>query len=100
MRKLLEDFYCGNLTPGVQKTVPDSELQRLIGNVAECETQLMERLDEPEKEILEELVNSQGLVNNMETMENFILGFRLGVRMMAECMDINDGNICGMLETE
>lgn len=100
MRKLLEDFYCGNLIPGVQKITPDSELQKLMGKVAESETQLMERLDEPEKEILEELTSSQHLVNNMETMENFILGFRLGVRMMAECMDINDGNICGMLETE
>ena len=25
--------------------------------------------------------------------ENFILGFRLGVRLMAECMDNNDGDI-------
>ena len=28
-----------------------------------------------------------------KTLENFILGFRLGVRMMAECMDANDGDI-------
>ena len=26
-------------------------------------------------------------------LENFILGFRLGVRMTAECMDENDGDI-------
>ena len=35
----------------------------------------------------------QQLKKDITALENFILGFRLGVRMMAECMDDNDGDI-------
>ena len=31
---------------------------------------------------------------------NFILGFRLDVRMMIECMDEDDGNIQNMEDSE
>ena len=29
---------------------------------------------------------------NITACENFVLGFRLGARIMAECMDEDDGN--------
>jgi len=32
-------------------------------------------------------------IDSITACENFISGFRLGVRMMAECMDENDGDI-------
>jgi len=38
-------------------------------------------------------LESQQEIDSITAMENFILGFRLGVRMMAECMDDNDGDI-------
>ena len=38
-------------------------------------------------------IESQQEIDSITAMENFILGFRLGVRMMAECMDDNDGDI-------
>jgi len=36
---------------------------------------------------------SQHEIDSITALENFVLGFRLGVRMMAECMDENDGDI-------
>jgi len=93
LRKTLKDFYNGNLVPSARVMAPDSELQRTIGKVADCEEQLMKRLDETEQRILNELVEAQLTVDSITAEENFILGFRLGVRMMAECIDDNDGDI-------
>ena len=91
MRKTLEDFYYGNIVPCERQMVSGSELKRAADRVTRCETQLMEQLDENEQTILAKLIRSQHDIDSISAMENFILGFRLGIKMMAECMDENDG---------
>jgi len=93
MRKTLEDLYYGNINPGEQQMAPDSELKRATDRVARYESQLSEQLDEAEQTILTKLIRSQHEIDSITALENFILGFRLGVRIMAECMDDNDGSI-------
>ena len=93
MRKTLEDLYFGNITPCEQDMAAGSELKRAVDRVSRCEQQLTERLGEAEQVILDELVSAQHISDSITALENFILGFRLGVRIMAECMDSNDGNI-------
>nr|WP_325178987.1 DUF6809 family protein [uncultured Oscillibacter sp.] len=93
MRKTLEDLYYGNITPNEQQMTPGSELKRAVDRVAKYENQLMEQLEETEQETLTKLIRSQHEINSITATENFILGFRLGVRIMAECMDDNDGEI-------
>ncbi len=91
MRKILEDFYYGNITPNEQMMAPGSELKRAAERVARYESQLTEQLEESEKSILENLIQTQHEIDSITALENFILGFRLGIRLMAECMDENDG---------
>ena len=93
MRKTLEDLYYGNIIPNEQQMTPGSELKRAVDRVAKYEKQLMEQLKETDQEILTKLIRSQHEINSITATENFILGFRLGVRLMAECMDENDGDI-------
>ena len=93
MRTTLEDLYYGNITPGAQQITPNSELKRATDRVARLESQLTERLDEDGQTVLAKLIESQDEINSITALENFILGFRLGARMMAECMDDNDGDI-------
>ena len=93
MRKTLEDLYYGNITPCSQQMIPGSEMKRAVDRVAKYEEQLTELLDEESQRILERLTRSQHEINSITATENFILGFRLGVRLMAECMDDNDGDI-------
>ena len=93
MRKTLEDLYYGNITPHAQDMAPGSELKQAVGRVARYETQLTEQLDEAGQEILTKLTRSQHEIDSITARENFVLGFRLGVRIMAECMDDNDGDI-------
>ena len=93
MRKTLEDLYYGNITPNEQQMTLGSEMEKAVARVASCEKQLMEQLGESEQAILTKLIRSQHEINSITATENFILGFRLGVRLMAECMDENDGDI-------
>ena len=93
MRKTLEDLYYGNITPSEQRMTPGSEMAKAVTRVTSCEKQLMDQLGEAEQTILTKLIRSQHEVNGITAIENFILGFRLGVRIMAECMDDNDGDI-------
>lgn len=93
MRKTLEDLYYGNITPNEQRMIPGSEMEKAAARVASCEKQIMEQLGETEQAILTKFVQSQHEINSITATENFILGFRLGVRLMAECMDENDGDI-------
>ena len=72
---------------------PSSELRKAAARAASYEKQLMEQLKETDQETLTKLIRSQHEINGITALENFILGFRLGVRIMAECMDENDGNI-------
>ena len=93
MRKTLEDLYYGNITPNEQQMTPGSELKQAVDRVTNYEKQLMKQLGETEQEILTKLIQSQHEINSITVLENFVLGFRLGVRLMAECMDDNDGDI-------
>ena len=93
MRKTLEDLYYGNITPNEQQMTPGSELKQAVDCVTNYEKQLMEQLEETEQEILTKLIQSQHEIDSITALENFVLGFRLGVRLMAECMDDNDGDI-------
>ena len=93
MRTILEDLYYGNIIPNEQQMTPGSELKRAVDRVAKYENQLMEQLEETEREALTKLIRSQHEINSITAIENFILGFRLGVRIMAECMDDSDGDI-------
>ena len=93
MRKTLEHLYYGNITPNEQQMTPGSEMEKAVARVASCEKQLLERLEETEQDALTKLIRSQHEINSITAVENFILGFRLGVRIMAECMDENDGDI-------
>ena len=93
MRNTLEDLYYGNITPGKQQITPDSELKKAVDRVTRFESQLTERLDEDGQTILAKLIESQDEVESITALENFILGFRLAARIMAECMDDNDGDM-------
>ncbi len=93
MRRILEDLYFGNIVPYDKQMAANSELRRLVKRVADCEDQLTERLNEEEQKLLNTLINAQHEIDRITALEEFILGFRLGTRLMAECMDEDDGDV-------
>ena len=95
MRRTLEDLYYGNIAPHQKPIADKSELQRMENRAVECESALTEILDDEGKRSLEVLMSAQHEIEGITAVENFILGFRLGVRLMAECLADDGGTNMG-----
>ena len=59
----------------------------------ECEEQLTKLLDGEAHSLLLRLINTENEIGSTLALENFILGFRLGVRMILEALDEDDGSL-------
>lgn len=86
MAKILKDLYYGNLTLFDHSIPSGSPTRKLSAHLTQCETKLREQLDEEETVLLEDLLKTQQDMDGVTAEENFILGFRLGVQLMAECL--------------
>ena len=94
MAKVLKDLFNGDLSLSDHPMPKGSEMYKLSARLCKCEETLAQGLDEPEKAQLEVLTRTQWELNCLTAEENFILGFRLGVQIMAECLmgeDLTDG---------
>lgn len=93
MRSTLEDLFYGNIVPNERQVTAKSELQCMMKRADECESELAELLNEKDRHALTVLTNAQQEINSITAIENFIIGFRLGVRLIMECIDEDDGDI-------
>ena len=93
MRDTLENLYFGNITPNDQIVKSGTALKKAMEQSAECEEQLTALLEDREKAMLLRLINAENEIGSTMALENFILGFRLGVRMILEALDEDDGSL-------
>ena len=59
----------------------------------QCEEKLTALLEGEDKILLLRLLNAENEIGSTIALENFILGFRLGVRMILEALDEDDGSL-------
>ena len=60
----------------------------------ECEKQLTALLEDSEKKLLLRLINAENEIGSTMALENFILGFRLGMRLTVEgLLGSGDGSL-------
>ena len=93
MRDTLENLYFGKITPNEQDITPESVLADAIDRAEQCEEKLTTLLEGEEKTLLLQLLNAENEINSTMALENFILGFRLGMRLAIEALDEDDGNL-------
>ena len=93
MRDMLENLYFGNITPNDQNVRSGTALKKAMEQSAECEEKLTALLEDKEKTLLLRLINAENEIGSTMALENFILGFRLGVRMILESLDGDDGSL-------
>ncbi len=86
MPETLKALYYGNISPFEAPIPAGSPLRKLVPKLAKCETELTDLLDEDGKQLLKEFDDLHQQVAGINSEENFIQGFRLGVRLMAECL--------------
>ena len=92
MRDTLENLYFGNITPNDQIVKSGTALKKAMEQSAECEEKLTALLED-KKTLLLRLINAENEIGSTMALENFILGFRLGVRMILEALDEDDGSL-------
>ena len=86
----LDDLYYGNIKPADNEFVKNSEFDKALKVFCDCETELRKELDKDADETLIRLINSHNELLATTGLENFKIGFKLGVRMM--CASLIDKN--------
>ena len=95
MRNTLKDLYFGKITPNEQDITPGSVLADAMN---QCEERLTALLEGEEKNLLLQLLNAENEIGSTLALENFILGFRLGMRLAIEALDEDDGSLTALPE--
>ncbi len=86
MPETLKALYYGNNSPFEASIPAGSPLRKLAPRLAKCEADLTELLDAEGQQLLKDFDDLHQQVASINSEENFIQGFRLGVRLMAECL--------------
>lgn len=84
IRGTLEDLYYGNITPCDKRIRSDSPLQRVLDEAEQRAEQLAAKLDAEGKALLHRMAYAENEASSTIALENFILGFRLGMRLAVE----------------
>ena len=98
MRDTLEDLYYGNLAPNDRQVTPGSPLAQQLVRAARCEERLTALLEGNAQKLLLEFINAEDEICGTMVLENFILGFRLGMRLAVEGLSGSDGSLKGLTE--
>ena len=93
MRNTLEDLYFGKITPNEQDITQGSVLADAMDRAEPCEEKLTALLEGEAKILLLRLLNAENEIGSTLALENFILGFRLGMRLAIEALDEDDGSL-------
>lgn len=89
MANILEDLYFGNLDPQARGYRTGSHNFRVSKNIAELEEKLTERLQGKDKKLFLDFCNAYGELMGESGLDSFIVGFRLGAKMIFDtfCSD-------------
>lgn len=86
MRKLLEEFWYGNVFPQEQYAAQHPDIKPLLRLVEKNRTSLTETLTEAQQEILQKYDDAVSEMNSILEREIFIYSFRLGGRFAVETL--------------
>ena len=83
---IIEDLYYGRIAPYEVSITSTPEFEKLKALSTENEDLLRASLSDEQKEQLEKLTESVTDISSVSEREMFIIGFRLGVKLMIDVM--------------
>lgn len=87
----IKELYYGNVSPGEQSTVQNSEYSKLAGSCDELYRELKKMLSEDGAEKLDKFSDKNYALTDLAAEENYILGFRDGAKLMLDVLTgVND----------
>ena len=89
----IEELFFGNIKPNEQRFCRDIHFIKAQNTFCDNENKLTEALTREELKLFLELVNASDDINAITQVQNFKLGFRLGVQMMCDSIMTQESDI-------
>ena len=84
MKNFIEEFYYGNIEPQARSTKQNKAVQKQMEILMTNENFLTTVLSDENKKRFLDYVNAWGIVNGESNLDSFIMGFRLGAKLMLD----------------
>ena len=84
MKNYIEEFYYGNIEPQARSTKQNKAVQKQMEILMTNENFLTTVLSDENKKRFLDYVNAWGIVNGESNLDSFIMGFRLGAKLMLD----------------
>lgn len=82
----IEELYYGNIQPNQKQYNKNSQYAKALKQFCTCENKLNDLLEGKETKIFVDLINAHDEITAAGSIENFKLGFRLGVQMICDSL--------------
>lgn len=89
----IEELYYGNIQPNQKIYNKNSQYAEDMKRFCHCEDKLNELLKGEELDIFNNLIDTHDEITATVSLENFKLGFRLGVQMICDSLIFNKDQI-------
>ena len=90
---ILEELWRGEITPNERTIKPESEYHKLNRAASAEEKRLIESISADGREIYESLCKKRSELAGMSELDTFIVGFRMGARVMLEVLGEYDSQL-------
>ena len=90
MKNFIKELYYGNIDPQARGFKNGSYLKKQMTILSESEAMLTDRLTGDEKEAFLSYVNASDVILGESELDSFIVGFRLGAKLVFDTFVNND----------
>ena len=82
----IEELYYGNINPNENRNRKQLPYEKAVKTFSDIENKLTKELNDENLKLFNELVNVSDEISATSGVENFKIGFRLGVMMMCDSL--------------
>jgi len=89
----IEELYYGNINPNEKRYESNKPYDKAVKAFSDIENKLSKELNGENLKLFNELVNASDEISATSGVENFKIGFRLGVQMMCDILLFNENRV-------
>ena len=89
----LDELYYGNINPNENRKRKPLPYEKVVRTFSEIESKLSKELNGENLKLFNELVNASDEISATSGVENFKIGFRLGVKMMCDSLLFEENKV-------
>lgn len=94
----IKELFYGNISPGEQHVVQNSEYSRLAGSCDKIYSELKQTLSANDIQKLDKFCNENYAMTDLAAGENYALGFRDGVKLMLDILAGENENLRSLIK--